>query len=1243
MELFGYQNEAIEKCRVFMRNGILWIIIDAPTGAGKCLAPDTLVLLSNGQVRRMDDVRETDYLMGPDGKPRTIWGINRGRGPMVDIIPNKGQAWRCTADHVLTLIRTSEGGAYDKGGDIVDIPLNEYRSSSKWFRHTHKLMRTGWDLPEKDLPIHPWLLGVLLGDGSLKQSVVITTSDTEIESAVRELASEYGVTVKIDVHGGRTPSLHLVTPRGQLNPLRESLKDMELCVGSADKFVPLMYRHASAEQRRELLAGLIDADGHLSKGYFDYISKSRRLAYDVAFLARSCGLSASLAPKIIRYAGDLRIYYRVSISGACIDIPTRVKRKQAKPRRQKKDPLRTGFKCIDAGEGDWVGCMVSGDGRFLLADGTVTHNTEIAMAIVKAAAAKGKMCEFICDRQNLVNQTSERFTNAGIDHGILMGKDSVRLCMPIRISSAQTIESRGLKRPIVKPGAMEVEHGFADLYIVDECHDLRVRKLIPLLKESGAFVIGLTATSFKKELASFYEKRVTVRTTRQLIGEGRLARLEVVAPVVEIDTNGIPISAGEFQKKELTKRVLQIVGDVVPEWEKQVDERYGGEPQQTIGFFASIDETEAFLEKFREAGHDFRMIHSKIDPDKARDLIEQFKQGKFMGILNCAMLCLDDQTEILTARGWKGVDDLRMNDAVASFDKNIGLIEFHKPKFINMSNYDGPMVAHPDGRFRVTANHRMLVRSPGARRWKTVHASEMVGMSRQVPVSGVAVPLDVAGILTKEKKPKGSYRRRVVATSYKLRKDGWDSRDALVEAERRTCQKDALRYKDISELTEDECRFIGFWLGDGTREMGGKGGHAYSVVQSERYPKIVGWFDALVERTGFSCKRTRLKKKGNMTARAVRWFFARGTGVDSQKGVYSIERFLDKNARYLLGMTRIQFLALWEGLVMADGSHGENSRPGSQISTVNDELADNLMAVAVCRGMRATKRKGITPRKKNHRQIYHVYITDRIEAIHLGAGTVPMGEFEDVKNERIWCVSVPNEYIVTRRSGHVTIVGNSRGSDFPNARILVNAYPTRSMVNVVQKFGRIIRTFPSKEYGLLIDHAGDFFSFYEPLRQFYTFGPPEFGEDVLEKVKRAERPRTPRTVCKKCGTAFEVGAPRCLNCGAKRPVRQASDMTPPRYVNGRLEQIDTITGETIPLNVNLWEEVCAATLRQCNGEEGRARRRAKPAYKAITGQKLVRKQFKVVDREPNPLVNDMVLKSFRAWMIRQRHARKPAS
>jgi hypothetical protein len=94
-------------------------------------------------------------------------------------------------------------------------------------------------------------------------------------------------------------------------------------------------------------------------------------------LARSLGLAAYAKEKTstIKTTGFTGVYQRIIISGHLDQIPCKLPRKQAKPRQQVKNVLHTGFVIEPIGEGDYYGFTLDGDGRFLLGDFTVTHNT----------------------------------------------------------------------------------------------------------------------------------------------------------------------------------------------------------------------------------------------------------------------------------------------------------------------------------------------------------------------------------------------------------------------------------------------------------------------------------------------------------------------------------------------------------------------------------------------------------------------------------------------------------------------------------------------------------------------------------------------------------------------------------------------------------------------------------------------------------------------------------------------------
>lgn len=349
------------------------LLAEGPTG---CHAPGQRVLMFNGSLRRVEDVTVGDLLMGPDSRPREVLKLTRGSHSMVRVEPVKGDPWTVTSDHVVTLAKTGTG-------ELKDVRLDEWQEWGATQKHLWKLVRTGVDFQprvgfQRELPLDPYFLGALLGDGTLglAGSICVTKPDPEILELMEEQAAQHGMIVR---HSEGREYQHYITggygSGSRTNPIAAALRTMGLWKHeSGDKFIPEPYKVSSRESRLQLLAGLVDTDGSYDHCY-DYVSKSLYLADDIMFLARSLGLAAYMSPctKSCQdgFEGD---YYRVIISGDLDIVPCRIPRKQALRREQKKSVLRTGFKVSPAGESEFFGFTVSGDQRYLLDDFTITHN-----------------------------------------------------------------------------------------------------------------------------------------------------------------------------------------------------------------------------------------------------------------------------------------------------------------------------------------------------------------------------------------------------------------------------------------------------------------------------------------------------------------------------------------------------------------------------------------------------------------------------------------------------------------------------------------------------------------------------------------------------------------------------------------------------------------------------------------------------------------------------------------------------
>ena len=352
------------------------------------------ILMFDGTIRNVEDVRVGDQLMGPDSEPRTVLSLIRGHGDMFEVRPVKGESFFVNDEHILTLTRTRHTGKKKdlQTGNFKDVCVLDCLKWGKRQKHLHKLVRVGVSFKQaanKILPFDPYFMGVLLGDGQMQQRAAITSMDAELKAIAYEMAAKFGIGIRLDTGTGGCPTFSFTTglAGGKPNPIMSVLRDLHLWgCGAREKFIPHPYKTASREQRLELLAGLLDSDGYLGSGCYDLVSKSPHLAGDVAFVARSLGLAAFVRPCVkSAHTNHSGRYHRVSISGDASVVPCRILRKQGVSRIQKKNVLRTGFKLISVGPEDYYGFSLDGDGRYLLSDFTITHNSGKTYAATKLA------------------------------------------------------------------------------------------------------------------------------------------------------------------------------------------------------------------------------------------------------------------------------------------------------------------------------------------------------------------------------------------------------------------------------------------------------------------------------------------------------------------------------------------------------------------------------------------------------------------------------------------------------------------------------------------------------------------------------------------------------------------------------------------------------------------------------------------------------------------------------------------
>lgn len=365
------------------------IILAARPGMGKCLGKGTKVLMYDGSLKKVEEVQVGDLLMGDDSTPREVLSLARGREKMYWVRQNKGIDYRVNESHILSLKKSRQEGQGNRG-DILDISVKDYLTKSTKFHSNYKGYKVAVDFEAQDVPLPAYYLGLWLGDGASTKSE-IANQDEEVISYLNEFAQESGLTLKkYQLNPEKCPQ-YSVAGRYTGNKGYSLQRELGKLGVLGNKHIPSKYLINSKENRLQLLAGLLDSDGHYlvqSNGY-EIAQKDEELARDIKFLCDSLGFRVSFTPKKARIAtiGYECTVYRLRIYGDIDQIPVKIKRKKARPWKSivnwQVTSINLEFDRVD----DYYGFEIDGNGRFLLEDMTVTHNTSFVLSLAKNAAA----------------------------------------------------------------------------------------------------------------------------------------------------------------------------------------------------------------------------------------------------------------------------------------------------------------------------------------------------------------------------------------------------------------------------------------------------------------------------------------------------------------------------------------------------------------------------------------------------------------------------------------------------------------------------------------------------------------------------------------------------------------------------------------------------------------------------------------------------------------------------------------
>lgn len=170
----------------------------------------------------------------------------------------------CCGEHLWT-VRTRDDKRRDKPWRVLETQemIGNLRAAHAR-RFELPMLTAPVSFPEREVPMDPYALGLLLGDGCLTGSTTpsFATEDAELAQALE--AALPGVSVRHK--GGPDYVLNRVKSPGGVvtleNPVTGMLRELDLVGTRAhSKFVPNDYLYNTAEVRLAVLQGLLDSDG----------------------------------------------------------------------------------------------------------------------------------------------------------------------------------------------------------------------------------------------------------------------------------------------------------------------------------------------------------------------------------------------------------------------------------------------------------------------------------------------------------------------------------------------------------------------------------------------------------------------------------------------------------------------------------------------------------------------------------------------------------------------------------------------------------------------------------------------------------------------------------------------------------------------------------------------------------------------------------------------------------------------
>jgi phosphate starvation-inducible PhoH-like protein len=362
---------------------------------GRAQPISSTVITPSGH-RQIGSLRVGDEVFGSDGRPTRVTGVfPQGRKEAFRVTSQDGASTLCCGEHLWAVTTPADRR---RGRPRRVLETREMAGNLR-AAHNHRyelpLITSPVEFATRRVPIEPYALGLLLGDGCITTSTTPSFSNTDVElvtaleaalpgiELVRKSAIDYVLRNQSGHRGGVIVA----------NPVTAALRELGIAgTRSETKFVPAIYLFNSADVRAAVLQGLLDTDG----GPVTQVDRSCRIQYattspqlrdDVVFLVRSLGGIAYWRTRRAEgrkpgFAHGRAVGYRNDAFVVDIRLPESIAPFRLSRKRATYDatgggrPMRFIDSIESAGEAEMICISVAAeDSLYLTDDFLVTHNT----------------------------------------------------------------------------------------------------------------------------------------------------------------------------------------------------------------------------------------------------------------------------------------------------------------------------------------------------------------------------------------------------------------------------------------------------------------------------------------------------------------------------------------------------------------------------------------------------------------------------------------------------------------------------------------------------------------------------------------------------------------------------------------------------------------------------------------------------------------------------------------------------